>query len=50
MFDRDYMTKAAEYLVVERDSREIPRLFIIVETVLIRKIFSCAFFGFIATL
>jgi hypothetical protein len=37
-------------MVIERDSREIPRLFIILESITIRKIFSCVFFGLVATL
>jgi len=50
VFDRDYLSRAAEYMVIERDSREIPRLFIILESITIRKIFSCVFFGLVATL
>jgi hypothetical protein len=47
--DRDYLVKAAEHLIIKRDATTIPRLFSLLSTKLMRKLFSAVFYSLIST-
>jgi len=48
ILERDFLCEAAEHLVVQRDARQIPRLFTLLESITIRKILSASFYGLVA--
>ena len=48
--DRDFLTQGAEYLQVSRDARQVPRIFLLLESVTMRKIFSTILYALIATI
>jgi hypothetical protein len=49
VIDRDYLIKAAEFLIIKRETATIPRLFALLSSRMMRKLFSAVFYALVAT-
>ena len=50
VYNRDYLLRAVEHVIAEKKPSTIPRIYTLLKTKLVRKIFSIMFFAFIATI